>query len=197
MEHLSLNPLENNELPKKEAISEFVEFSDQEKDIEEVFKINPELEAIGSKEQYQEYLKTIFPESKIQDIVWHGTRNSKLENFEDKSLYGNDYGGSYGNGVYFTPKIKLAQKYERGGKIVPAVINVKNPQYFNNGTLKDFIPNISDSSIVDYDTKDGLIDEIVVFEPEQIHILGSKDDIEKFKEFVSKKDKDDSETEGL
>lgn len=40
--------------------------------IDFVFDKFPELEGMGTKEQYKEYLKTIFPESVYQSIVYHG-----------------------------------------------------------------------------------------------------------------------------
>lgn len=41
--------------------------------IDFVFSQSPELASIGSKAQYLQYLSTIFPNSKVKDIVYHGT----------------------------------------------------------------------------------------------------------------------------
>ena len=38
-----------------------------------VFDENPELAKIGNREQYSQYLDTIFPDSKVKDIVYHGS----------------------------------------------------------------------------------------------------------------------------
>lgn len=35
--------------------------------------MNTELNTIGTEEQYSQYLNTIFPDSKIKDIVYHGS----------------------------------------------------------------------------------------------------------------------------
>ncbi len=52
------------------------------KGVDFVFEQNPELLKIGTKEQYSNYIDTIFPGSKIKDIVYHGTKQEKIENFE-------------------------------------------------------------------------------------------------------------------
>ena len=40
--------------------------------INEIFQMNSDLPTIGTQEQYSRYLDTIFPDSKIKDIVYHG-----------------------------------------------------------------------------------------------------------------------------
>ncbi len=41
--------------------------------VQELFKQNSELSKIGTPQQYSKYLDTIFPDSKVKDIVYHGT----------------------------------------------------------------------------------------------------------------------------
>jgi len=41
--------------------------------VEFVFEQTPELSSIGTQEQYSQYLDTVFPDSKVKDIVYHGT----------------------------------------------------------------------------------------------------------------------------
>ena len=41
--------------------------------VSELFESNPELANIGTPEQYSQYLDTVFPDSKVKDIVYHGT----------------------------------------------------------------------------------------------------------------------------
>jgi len=53
-----------------------------------VFEQNPELAQVGTKEQYSNYLETIFPESNMKDIVYHGTSSSFGEEKFDKSKLG-------------------------------------------------------------------------------------------------------------
>ena len=194
-----------------------------------IFEQNPELEKIGTKEQYSEYLDTIFPESKIKDIVWHGSPR-KFENFD---LENHSSSGNFGIGIYTTPDKTFAQKYRRGeGFLNGIILNIKDPfitslkykEYYGGNT---FVPKIKMSEyikndgILDYESLDrdslkllnqdlieyigpkdnmGLpmyqekiysrpyVSEIVVFENEQAHILGTQQDLEKFKEFVSRTD---------
>lgn len=41
--------------------------------IDFLFDSNPEISKIGTKEEYQQYLETIFPNTIVRDVYWHGT----------------------------------------------------------------------------------------------------------------------------
>ncbi len=99
---------------EKSTIKEGVDF---------VFEQNPELEKAGTKEQYSEYLDTIFPESKIRNIVYHASPN-KFEKFKDPSSSGLSH-------IWFSEK---PLKYQFGEKIYAVLINLKNP-------ISEFDPN--------------------------------------------------------
>ena len=85
---------------------------------------------------------------------------------EDTEMYGSPVTGAYGSAY------------------VSAILNIKNPLIDLNRSFGD----ISKVELKDYDGFVGTNEskEIGVLEPEQIHILGNKQDIEEFKEFVSK-----------
>jgi hypothetical protein len=51
--------------------------------VEELFDSNPELASVGTPQQYSQYLDSIFPDSQIKDIVYHGTKQ-KFEKFGTK-----------------------------------------------------------------------------------------------------------------
>jgi hypothetical protein len=103
---------------------------------------------------YSQYLDTIFPNSKVKDIVYHGTED-KFDKFDIKFFGKNDY-GDLGKGFYFA---------------------------FNKASI--FNEPIVISAIVnDVEAKTSPGYEIMIPKSEQIHILGSKQDIEGFKEFV-------------
>ena len=69
--------------------------------IDFVFSQSPELASIGTKAQYLEYLSTIFPNSKVKDIVYHGT-NTYIESFDKNKISSNTLNyGFYGKGFYF------------------------------------------------------------------------------------------------
>ena len=70
------------------------------------------------------------------------------------------------------------------------LFNMKNPDFGDFSVLPPIVAKneTKDSAII---KQRGSINYYVVFEPEQIHILGNKQDIEGFKKFVSKSDKKD------
>lgn len=180
--------------------------------VTELFESNPELSSIGTQAQYSQYLDTIFPDSKVKDIVYHGSK-SKFEKF-DKSKLGNNtnpnkefpqFNDSYlgfhftSNPEYYRGRHEFGSKYEKNLNEYIAILDIKKPKdiadkdEFSQNNIQFIKPEDvknNDSIIYDYlDTvhyEKGNIytNNYVVFEPEQIHILGSKQDIEGFKEFV-------------
>ncbi len=142
----------NNE--KKEKIKEGVDF---------VFEQSPELAQIGTKEQYCEYLDTIFPESKVKDIVYHGTIN----NFDEFNLdYFNSNSGSRDRkdpAFYFTSKKIVAKDFlfNKNGKILSLLLNIKNPEIID-GKHKNLIGKRGMTTLIDIPNfinkgKDGII----------------------------------------
>lgn len=202
MEQLG-NISENNF--EKKPIKEGVDF---------VFEQHPALAGIGTKEQYSEYLDTIFPESKVKDIVYHGTNVENLDKFRTSR-------GAFGTGVYFQTKHGKYFTGTFGEKVISVILNTKNPYIFYsnfngyNGSLSklwldlreqhrlnDTLEELADhfnSEIkkMGYDSStiqmsDATVsgkDEFyhLVFESDQIHILGNKQDEEGFKKFISDK----------
>jgi hypothetical protein len=85
--------------------------------VEELFNTNPELSTIGTQEQYSQYLDTIFPDSKVKDIVYHGS-DKKFDVF-NKSLSGLKTGwGSKFKGIHFFNNKGAAQTYKKGGNTI-------------------------------------------------------------------------------
>lgn len=162
-----------------------IEAANYEKVIDGLFKEVPEMASIGTKEQYAEYLQTIFPSSKAKEIVYHSSPN-KIEKFRN-NMFGTYFSYSPIKGVY-------------GNVVNKALLNVKNPlvkpkptdsmeeketynkEYRNyNNPSSPHDASIEGSTVTD----EGV--QIRVKDPEQIHILGGKDDIDKFREYVKKK----------
>jgi hypothetical protein len=104
---------------------------------------------------YSQYLDTIFPDSKVKDIVYHGTED-KFDKFDIKFFGKNDY-GDLGKGFYFA---------------------------FNKESIFNE-PIVVYAVIDDKNSKQSPGYEIMIPSAEQIHILGNKQDIEGFKEFVN------------
>jgi hypothetical protein len=149
---------------------------------------------------YSQYLDTIFPDSKVKDIVYHGGWITK----EDIFRIGD---GEFGKGIYFAPK-EAADNYRNimgdAPNLISVILNIQNPVFFDDSKgkkskSKEFI----NSKLNEFPNNDGIIyeskllidnnlgvpenfnDEYKVNRPEQIHILGSKQDIEGFRDFVS------------
>lgn len=152
--------------------------------IDFVFSQSPEIASIGSKAQYLQYLSTIFKTSKVKDIVYHGT-DKKFDVFdftiEKTDPFTKD--GAYFATIPYDYKEKL-----------PALLDIKNPKEFADitdtsnkfGELEkstEFDSAIGKSTVKGYEN----YREYVVFEPKQIHVLGSQTDIQRFKEFVQGK----------
>ena len=212
--------------------------------IDFVFSQSPELASIGSKTQYLEYLSTIFPNSKVKDIVYHGSHVSNIEKF-DFAKQRTTLTNYLPKGGYFTSEKLVANSYsDVKGKIYSVLLNLKNPriiqgnedyndlsrtlqkeagvykkQGITNKEITDALESLNKEII---NNNDGVVllkikdsatssefkpiynygelsynedneNTYVVFEPEQIHILSSKADIEGFKDFVQGKQTFDKE----
>ncbi len=75
--------------------------------IDALFEENPELEKIGTREQYDEYLKTVFPNSIVKEIHYSGIREGASETSR-----------------YYTNQKDYAAKY---GRVRVVLLDVKNP----------------------------------------------------------------------
>jgi hypothetical protein len=206
--------------------------------VEELFNENPELASIGTPQQYSAYLDTIFPDSKVKDIVYHGTSNLekvKNEGFDKSKLKTGEGTNLQGAGFYFAKFKQVLNSYAKGekGGFIQTIINIKNPLQERN--FPEFLKrelnesNVSFGNVIevgekvdkwlDKNNKDGVIwnqtssfkegtaeqesarerlfgsaydksqknldvEHYSVKSPEQIHILGNKQDIEGFKKFV-------------
>jgi hypothetical protein len=182
-----------------------LEVINHKKVIDGLFQEVPEMASIGTKEQYASYLETIFPNSKIKDIVYHGGTLNPRDRGKD------EFTGKHG--IYLTKSKYTAGKYLKSNvsrvsgdyidrrKLFTALVNIENPldpKYFR--WWKYGLDSIGDKEyeVIKKYNADGLIDvgflskinlthagtQIVVFSTDQIHILGSKDDMEKFKQYV-------------
>lgn len=142
--------------------------------VSNIFDENPELAKIGTQQQYSQYLDTIFPDSKVKDIVYHGS-DTKFEGFLEDNLN------------YFGTK-EIAKGY--GKNLYPVLIDINKPYYEDGGNLsnqsyEDLFDKLDESN------SDGFVsNNKKLFVPkteEQIHILGSKQDLEGFKGYIKEK----------
>ena len=138
------------------------------------FEITPQQKQ-QALQQYSAYLNSIFPNSKVKDIVYHNT-DAIIEKFQS------------------IPVAKFFTKSSLGGKKyrLPILLSITNPKVFSEFTEDDEMTYGLAEMYARNKEKDGIINgtegetrtEYIVFEPEQIHILGSNNDIEGFREFV-------------
>ena len=194
---------------------------------------------------YSQYLDTIFPDSKVKDIVYHST-DATFDKFKKQDI--KLLNPNIDEGLYFS---KNPNYYDKKINTYSVILNLKNFEtfdhddfikaldasgirkkeskenidgfitlkhavddfyfskqdfYFNNDSYLESYENVENVTRIEY-TKNGelitknefdtaysnLLESLkpklvfaTVFEPEQTHILGSKPDIEGFKEFVEK-----------
>jgi len=174
---------------------------------------------------YSQYLDTIFPDSKLKDIVYHGT-DKEFENYVKTNSV--NFDNFRHDAFYFTSDINDAKSGGTGNKeitrkrVISNIVNFKKPLILKVGKIygnfernilglwdgenliedlsaKGFLNAIKKDDVDKYLTLgyDGIIIEEaerlglkgkknwqIVFKPEQIHILGSKQDIEGFKTYL-------------
>lgn len=195
----------------KQGLAEKTEFGYKTK------KIINNFEKQTFKEIYAEYLTTIFPESKIRNIAYHGTSSTfEGEDFDKSKLWSSTDNITNKLWFYFVPDKIVSdifikwRKYKReNGKIkvilpenaktLCVLLNVKNPEYIEGDIFQKYaeenkIPPLKldgDSIVITPQTKNILpefsCDNYVVFNSEQIHILGSEKDIKQLKEWLNSK----------
>jgi hypothetical protein len=196
--------------------------------VSEVFESNPELSSIGTAQQYSQYLDTVFPDSKVKDIVYHGS-GQKIEQFEIKKEPLIHFGTknaalqrgnilnqvilnikdlqSIKDGMWFLGTDEgglLKELFDRKILTLEEVktINAAKNEAISNSNYDDFrarkqegekagalkLQEILSSKNIGFEyinfSEDKGSTSFAVPNPEQIHILGNKQDIEGFKEFV-------------
>lgn len=195
--------------PKNEKVSSEenrIEKPQIKEGVDFVFEQYPELFEIGTKEQYSEYIDTIFPESRVKHIVYHG--GTLIEDDRGKDSFTGELGGKHG--LYFTGSKSRSKSYIKSGNkeyqeranVHPVVLNIKNPLDKKIWSKWKFgLDKISDKELLimhDYNA-DGMVEkdflsrftqyntQYVVLSMNQIQMLGTKDDLQKFKEFIESK----------
>ena len=170
----------------------------------------PQITAEQKKEAellYSQYLDTIFPDSQVKDVLYHGTPDGRFEKFDLSTAGKTTY--QLTKGIYFTDSEKTAEYYAEGSidfsqfesleeyeavktaKIFPVVLNAKNlvlvdspqAQEQQGDAILRTKDKISDVGRTGYELD--LAHQYIVFNTDQIHILGDKQDIGRFKNFVA------------
>lgn len=163
--------------------------------IDFVFDQHPQLASIGNKEQYSEYLDALFPHTTVRKILYH-EGNKGIDRFENthKSSRGWE---RFGVGHYFADNKEYAQGF--GEQMYSVLLDMQNPMKVTiNGENYRDVARISNEQkeemraqgfdslfaevdpVVEREHPHAFHNEYVVFEPEQVRILGSKEDMEDF-----------------
>jgi hypothetical protein len=173
--------------------------------ITDIFNNFNTLSKYGNIQDYLEYLNTIFPNSKVKEIVYHGGTLNPDDRGKDP--FTGELGGKHG--IYFTGSKSRAKSYLKGGdkdyksrsQIYFALLNIERPLdkkiwtkwKFGADTITDkgleqMKENNSDGIIVtDFLSKFTQYNtQYVVLDMNQVHILGSNKDIEGFKKYMNK-----------
>mgnify|MGYP003614637314 CR=1 FL=1 len=202
--------LDGNQVMTVESLSSEVtatetinpELNNNEQGINDIFDNNEQISSIGTKEQYSAYLDSIFPDSTMKDIVYHLT-DYQFEQFAKK--YKDKFGKREENlGFYFINR-ESVDNYRRifGKTLKTAILNFKSTaptegvmgfdkpraskeygyemEFLTKKNKAEFVRKGYDSGTI---ARDGNETEYVAFEPDQIHVLGSKVDVEGFRKYV-------------
>lgn len=180
---------------------------DSEK-VSKIFKKYAELALLfnNDKELYNRYLESIFPTANKEfkgKLFFHGTKNPIIgEKFKitDKSL---------GKGLWFTKQLSYAKNIEKYSSnednptTYGVILNIKNPKNFYNSSGAVLVQTPSkfeeqydrknnDAAIFHHPessdgrfTNKGGYNQIVVFNENQVHIIGDKNDINLAKQFIT------------
>lgn len=180
---------------------------DSEK-VDKIFKKYPDLAKLfnNNKELYNSYLESVFPEASQEfkgKLFFHGTKNP----IDDGKFKITDR--NLAKGLWFTKQLSYAkriQNYAEEGDnpiVYGVVLNIKNPKHFYNssGALlvqrpsdfeKEYNRKENDAAVFHHpESSDGKFkneggyNQVVVFDKNQVHIIGDENDINKAKEFIT------------
>jgi hypothetical protein len=157
--------------------------------VQEIFNSNPELASIGTPQQYSAYLDSIFPDSKVKDIVYHGGPKRIETKFNDNLTED----GNFFKGIFFSNSLnyikQLGKDFNKNvSSVTPAIINsvdnFKSQEPLQYGAGQYWLFEQYDS-VQGKDAGQKIEGDVfAVRSPEQVHILGSKQDVEGFKTFI-------------
>ena len=175
------------------------EFRVKGDEIDTIFENNSDLSDIGTKDQYIRYLSTVFPNSKVNQIVYHGSP-VEINEFDLSKKTNDDE-----RGIFFFSQRESAQRWIDGqfqekntnkGDIVPTLINLTNPYIekdFSDKSawkMSDIVnDNIEGDGAIIRNVVEmfvGQDDQFSVFNTKDMHILGSDKDIRNFEDFIKR-----------
>ena len=102
------------------------------------------LDKYKGKVSEQEFIKSIFPDTKVKEIVYHGSK-SKNKFYTAKTRQEKvwpDGSKSIKEGFYVTRHKNYAEAYSKEGHLVTAVVNVINPLKSNKPIMQGNLPKL-------------------------------------------------------
>ena len=167
--------------------------------VEDLFEFIPDLVDIGTQEQYSQYLDTIFPNSRVKDIITHLSKVSNIEKFKiNPNTQGNFINSQVlGSGVYFASPDSIdywsmelgfiddiTGTYTKNRNVYFAILNSKSPEEFQRNYIEDNDVKKETDVVINQSRVTGKREEYVVKDPDIIYILGSEQDKNNFKQYV-------------
>ncbi len=154
-----------------------------------IYSSNAGLKQAGTFEQYEAYVNSIFPDSKIKDVLWHGT-DEEFEKY-DASKTGANF--QFSKGIHFDRDAGKAGYW--GRRTMPAVINAQDVFVVEDAGDLEFARDRYrsgrmlgmrfDTVVSNFQTETGG-QYVSVAEPEQVHFLGTPSDVNDFRQFVNR-----------
>lgn len=148
------------------------------------------LDTGGNVLKYQDYIESLFPNSKVKDIVYHSTWAKPFEQFDPSKI-------KRGYGFYFSP----SENHLPFDRMVYSKVDIRNPlEIFPNKNRDLDVSGLWRKELTEKAIKEGQHDgvigvsnmrnpgepEIVALNPDQVHILGSQQDRNQFAGFMRK-----------
>ena len=154
---------------------------------------NAAVKDFGTLWDYQTYLDNVFPNSKVKNILWHGSKVKGLQSFSTDAIGSNmPIKGSVG--MYLAPEKTTAANYGSKGDIYPVLLNSENPfitnQFFggiskNGVNVAKISPKARNTILAENDAVIAPArGEIAFFNPDNALILGSDRDVQGFRNFI-------------
>lgn len=170
-----------------------------QKEVNHIFETTPELGKIGSQKEYAEYLNTIFPNSKVKEILFRLTQKGL-----DKLPASEETGGIYASSYLKEVSQYYGRRPRSESDIYRIVVNLENPKAYEKqwSSSDTRHTKVFDAKEEGHDGltvrgRDGEVNqEVAVLDSDQVHILGSKSDIENFRQFKNKLDENANNKSG-
>lgn len=196
----------------------FLSFKNTQQELNQTVSNLPKDQPINNnqvKQIYAEYLTTIFPESKVRNVTYHGTSSTfEDEDFDKSKLWSSTDNITNKLWFYFVPDKRVSDifikwkiyKRENGkikvilpenAKTLCVLLNIKNPEYIEGDIFQKYAEankmpplKLDGDSIVITPQTDNILpefscDNYVIFNSDQIHVLGSRKDIQQLKEWLN------------